>query len=89
MSGDDICDEKHWELERVVDYTIRRGKMYYLVRWKGYRPQYDKWLKLEVFKHAARLVDEYHERLQYKEEFCGVGDGVWEKRWDRRRKQGF
>ena len=31
-SGDDARDGKHWELERVVDYVIRRGKTYYLVR---------------------------------------------------------
>ncbi len=88
MFGDDTRDRKHWELERVVDHATRRGKTYYLVRWKGYGPQYDKWLKLEALKHAARLVEDYHERLQRKEELRGAGDGVREKRRDRRRKQG-
>ena len=30
--GDDVYDGKHWELERVVDYTTRCNKTYYLVR---------------------------------------------------------
>ncbi len=76
MSSDDICDGKYWELERVMDHTTRRGKTYYLVRWKGYGPQYDKWLKPEALKHAVRLVEEYHERLRRKEELCGAGDRV-------------
>ncbi len=74
ISGDDVCDGKHWELEYVIDYIIRRGKMYYLMRWKGYGPKYDKWLKLEVFKHAIRLLEDYHERLRCKDEFRGAGD---------------
>jgi len=88
MSGDDARDGKHWELERVMDYTTRRGKTHYLVRWKGYGPQHDKWLKPEVLKHAARLVEEYHERLRRKEELRGAGDKAREKQRDRRRKQG-
>ena len=85
-SSDNTHDGKHWELERVVDHATRRGKTHYLVRWKGYGPQHDKWLKPEAFKHAARLVEEYHERLRRKEELRGAGDGVREKRRDRRRK---
>ena len=87
-SGDDVCDGKHWELERVVDHATRRGKTYYLVRWKGYGPQYNKWLKPEALKHVVWLVEEYHKRLRCKEELRRVGDGVREKRRDRCRKQG-
>src|SRR6266699_5276049 len=67
-SGDNTRDRKHWELERVVDHATRCGKTYYLVRWKGYRPQHNKWLKPEALKHTARLVEDYHERLRCKEE---------------------
>ncbi len=87
-SGDNVRDGKHWELERVVDYATRCGKTHYLVRWKGYGPQHDKWLKPEALKHTARLMEDYHERLRRKEELCGADDRVREKRRDRRRKQG-
>ncbi len=87
MFGDDVYDGKYWELERVIDYTTRCGKMYYLVCWKGYGPQYDKWLKLEAFKYVLRLLEDYYERLQCKEELCGADGGSREKRWGRCRKQ--
>ena len=32
ISGDDARDGKHWELERIVDYEIKRGRTQYLVR---------------------------------------------------------
>ncbi len=27
ISGDDVWDGKHWELECIIDYKIKRGKM--------------------------------------------------------------
>ena len=70
-SGDDERDGKRWELERVVDHENRRGKTWYLVRWKGYGPKEDSWKKPAELKHAKRLVEEYHERLRRREEFTG------------------
>ena len=32
ISGDNVCDGKHWELERVMDHTTRHSKTHYLVR---------------------------------------------------------
>ena len=86
ISDDNIYDRKHWELERMVDYTTRRSKTHYLVCWKGYGLQHNKWLKPEALKHAARLVEDYHKRLRRKEELHGAGDGAREKRRDRRKK---
>ncbi len=70
-SGDDERDGKRWELERVVDHENRRGKTWYLVRWKGYGPKEDSWKKPAELKHAKRLVEEYHERLRRREELTG------------------
>ena len=73
-SGDDEWDGKRWELERVVDHENRRGTAWYLVCWKGYGPKEDSWKKVTAFKHAKRLVEEYHERLRRREELMGKAD---------------
>ncbi len=44
-SGDDEKQGKHWELECIVVYKTRCGQIWYLVRWKGYGLQKDKWMK--------------------------------------------
>ncbi len=75
-SGDDVRNGKHWELERVVDHAIRRSKTHYLVRWKGYGPKHNKWLKPETFKYTIRLLEDYHERLRRKDELRGADDGT-------------
>jgi len=69
--GDDERDGKRWELECVVDHENRRGKTWYLVRWKGYRQKEDSWKKSVELKYVKRLVEEYHERLRRREEVTG------------------
>ena len=64
ISSDDERDGKRWELERVVDYKNKRGKIWYLVRWKGYGPQWDSWKESVVFKYARQLLNGYCERFQ-------------------------
>ncbi len=44
-SGDDEKQGKYWKLECIVVYETRRSQIWYLVRWKGYSPQEDKWIK--------------------------------------------
>ncbi len=75
-SGNDVRNGKHWELKCIIDYTTRRGKTHYLMHWKRYGPKYDKWLKLETFKYAIRLLEDYHKRLRHKDELRGAGDGI-------------
>ena len=72
--GDNERDSKRWELKRVVDHENRRGTVWYLVRWKRYGPKEDSWKKVTTFKHAKRLVEEYHERLRRRKELMGKAD---------------
>ena len=83
ISGDDVRNGKYWELECIVDYIIRHGKTHYLIRWKKYRPKYNKWLKTETLKHTAHLVENYYEHFRRKEELHRTR----EKRRNDRRKQ--
>lgn len=53
-----------YELERLLDRRERilRGKatVEYLTRWKGYRAEYDKWLKVEKLDNAKDIVADYN-----------------------------
>ena len=53
-----------YELERLMDRRERilRGKtvVEYLVRWKGYGAEHDKWLKQKELGNAKELLRDYH-----------------------------
>ena len=57
--------EAEWEVEAVVrKRAIKRGRknehrVQYLVRWKGFGPEYDEWKDEESLEGCAELVKEY------------------------------
>ena len=56
---------KSWELEAILSRrtTIRREEqiIQYLVRWKGYGPEWDTWMDLDELENAKELVKEFEE----------------------------
>ena len=66
-------------MERIVDHRTKRSGTEYLVRWKGFGPQHDAWMKQDELKHARQLQEEYHERRQRSEE-------LKDRRKERRRR---
>ena len=58
--------EKEWEVEAIVDSRRIRGKLKYLVHWKGYSHEDDTWEDVENVEHASRLVDEFHKKYPRK-----------------------
>ena len=56
---------KSWEIERLINkrQTKRRGDEY-LVRWKGWGPQYDEWRNLPELGDAQDLVQDYEDALR-------------------------
>ena len=67
VEGDTDTD-KSFEVERLLDKrTIRQGRSrvtQYLVRWKGYEPEWDCWYSLQDLANAKELVEEYETEFE-------------------------
>jgi hypothetical protein len=63
----DTEEYKSFEVDRLIDKRIvtRRGKknVEYLIRWKGYGPEYDQWYHTDNLDSCKELIEAY-ERLQ-------------------------
>jgi Chromo (CHRromatin Organisation MOdifier) domain len=53
--------EPQYEVESILDSRMHRGKLQYLVRWKGYGYEENSWVD-ESDVNAPRLVREFHRR---------------------------
>jgi len=50
------------KVESILDSQIFQGKFKYLICWKGYSIEEDKWRPSEDVKGVKRLVTEFHWR---------------------------
>ncbi len=56
----DTPTSQSWELERLRGKRVTKtGLVSYLVRWKGYGPEYDKWLRTSLLDNAKELIEDY------------------------------
>ena len=62
-----VAGEKEYEVEEILDRQERRGKMKYLVKWKGYTAEENTWEGLENLKNAMKKVEEF-EKGRFEEE---------------------
>src|SRR5882724_10363631 len=51
---------EEYEVEQILDSQLFRGRLEYLVHWKGYGVEEDKWRLVEDVKGSRRLVSEFH-----------------------------
>lgn len=59
----DCCDE--YEVEKLLDYKMKKGVRFYLVRWVGYSEEYDTWEK-ESNLDCQEILDAYHASISNK-----------------------
>ena len=52
-----------YEVERIADRRKVRRHFKYLVKWKGYGPQWNSWHGIEDLTHCMEFVDAYNERF--------------------------
>ena len=56
-------DYKSFEIERLLNKRITRWgcceKVQYLVRWKGYGPEFDRWYNKDNLDDAREVVEDY------------------------------
>ena len=62
-----VAGEKEYEVEKILDRQERRGKIKYLVKWKGYTAEENTWKGLENLKNAREKVEEF-EKGRFEEE---------------------
>jgi hypothetical protein len=52
---------ERWEVAEILEAQVRYGSLWYMVRWKGYGPEHDKWVKhSDVF--AKDAINAYYRR---------------------------
>ena len=54
-----IEGEEEFEVEKIINKRIVRGKEKFLVQWKGYTAEADTWESRENLKNAKELVEEF------------------------------
>jgi len=61
-----IKGEEEFEVEKILNKRMIRGKEKFLVRWKGYTAEEDTWENRKNLENAKELVEEF--KRKYGEE---------------------
>lgn len=56
-------EEDEWEIEKLVDRRRRRNHLEYLVRWKGWSPEYDEWKTVDQLYNARQMMKDYDQAI--------------------------
>jgi len=54
--------EEEYEVEEILDTKLNRGRIQYLVKWKGYDASENKWIKRAEAENIQTLINEFHEK---------------------------
>ena len=63
----EINGEKEYEVEKILNERDFRGKLKYLVRWKGYTVEEDTWEELKKLGNVIDLVENFEREIRKEE----------------------
>ena len=55
-----VGNEEEYKVEEVLDSRMKRQKLEYLVKWKGYTDEHNTWESADNFGHAKQKVTNFH-----------------------------
>ncbi|MBW0593350.1 hypothetical protein O181_133065 [Austropuccinia psidii MF-1] len=57
-----IEEEEEWEISQILDSKLKRGKLWYLVEWKGFSQGQERstWEQTKNLKNCPELVKDFH-----------------------------
>ena len=60
----DNDQESEWEIERIIDKRKSRGRIEYLVKWKGYDTHDNQWLTVSQLVNAREVIRDFEEAVR-------------------------
>ena len=63
-----VQDHLEWEVSRILDSRLRKGKLQYLVEWTGYQSDEDRtsWEPANHLRNSPDLVQDFHSNYPHK-----------------------
>ena len=55
----EIDGQLEYEVDQILQHRSHRGRIQYLVRWKGYKAEDDTWQDESDLENAAQKLEEY------------------------------
>ncbi|MBW0583587.1 hypothetical protein O181_123302 [Austropuccinia psidii MF-1] len=57
-----IEEEEEWKVSKILDSKLKRGKLWYLVEWKGFSKDLERstWKPTENLKNFPELIKDFH-----------------------------
>ncbi|QRW19916.1 Retrotransposable element Tf2 protein [Rhizoctonia solani] len=55
-----IEGEEEYEVEQIIDSKRQQGKWFYLIKWKGYRPEDNLWEPEELLEHSQEEIQRFN-----------------------------
>ncbi|QRW23607.1 Retrotransposable element Tf2 protein [Rhizoctonia solani] len=56
-----IEGEEEYKVKQIIDSKQQQGKWFYLIKWKGYRPEDNSWEPEELLEHSQEEIKQFNQ----------------------------